>query len=218
MYIPKNLITDFFEDINQFDVRYVLIKNIGSELPDRLVNGKDIDILVFEEDKNTFQYKMESKGFQNQTPPFGRQNGWAFAYNLPEYQFWKKDKAECEFYIDACFKLCCKSLMPKVWIPLDQKINDDIWKNRVWDEKNQWWIMDEKTMLVYLVVRAIFDKRCFNDDYISEIEQRRELLENPEVVDKLKLVFFKFTDTLTDMLLKRHYEAILERYITFVDY
>lgn len=218
MCIPRELITEFFHDINQFEIHYVLIKNIGGELPESLKDGKDIDILVLEEDKDEFTRQMVKKGYHTHTPPLGLEHGWSFAYNLPEYQFWKKSGTDYNLYIDACFKLCCKSFMPKVWIPLDKKINEDIWKKRVWDEKNQWWTLDERTELIYLLVRCVFDKRGFSPLYIAEIEQRKELLKDEEVLEKMRLVFFKFTDTLIRMIEEQKYESIIERYIAFSEY
>ena len=58
MYIPKEQINSFFQDINSFGISYVLIKNMDDELPAHLENGKDIDILVKEEDKDLFAQKM----------------------------------------------------------------------------------------------------------------------------------------------------------------
>lgn len=218
MYISKDIIMNFFEDINQSEIRYVLIKNIDMELPEKLKDGKDIDILVMEEDKDIFAQYMLSRGFIRQVPPFGVENGWAFAYKLPEYQFWKASSENYDFYIDACFKLCCKSFMPKVWIPLDRVINDDIWKKREWDEEHSWWKMDEKTELIYLLVRSIFDKKEFNDLYIMEIEKRKYLLADMEVVSKLKLIFFKFSECLIAMVQEGKYDDIVQKYVTFTDY
>lgn len=218
MYIPKELVQSFFHDINQFGIQYVLIKNVGGELPESLQDGKDIDILVLEEDKELFTQQMIQHDYQMQTHPLGIEHGWAFAYNLPEYQFWKKAGTEYELYIDAAFKLCCKSFMPKVWIPLDKKINEDIWKNRVWDEENQWWAMDEHTELIYLLVRCIFDKHEFSEVYIDEIEQRKHLLQDQQVIEKLRLVFFRFTDTLIRMVEAGEYKSIIQNYIAFSDY
>ena len=90
MYIPKEQINSFFQDINSFGISYVLIKNMDDELPAHLENGKDIDILVKEEDKDLFAQKMLRLGYNTCTHPLGIANGWAFAYGLPECQFWKK--------------------------------------------------------------------------------------------------------------------------------
>ena len=218
MYIPKELVQSFFHDINQFGIHYVLIKNIGGELPETLKDGKDIDILVMEQDKQLFTQQMIKHGYHALTHPLGVEHGWAFAYGLPEYQFWNKGGTECKFYIDAAFKLCCKSFIPKVWIPLDKKINEDVWKNRSWDEENQWWMLDEKTELIYLLVRCIFDKNEFSGIYVTEIEQRKRLLQDSQVIEKLRLVFFRFTDTLIRMVEAGEYESIIQSYITFSDY
>lgn len=218
MYIPREQIDGFFQNINSFGISYVLIKNMDDELPAHLENGKDIDILVKEEDKDLFVQKMLEKRYQPCIPPCGCENGWSFAYGLPEYQFWKKNLEEYEVYIDACFKLCCKSLTPKVWIPLDKRINNDIWKQRVWNEKQSWYELDEKTEIIYLIVRSIFDKHIFSNVYKKEIEKRKYLLQECDVREKLQLVFFHFTDTLIEMTLNGRYEEIIQKYLSFTEY
>lgn len=218
MYIPKKLIRDFFDDINRFGIRYVLIKNIGHELPEKLENGKDIDILVHIDDKDIFARQMSQHGFHIHTHPLGIEHGWTFAYGLPEYQFWQKNDTEYELYIDATFKLCCKSFTPYVWIPLDKKINKAIWETRVWDEVNHWWIMDEHTEIVYLLIRCIFDKRSFSAAYIQEIESRKQLLYDEQAIEKMRLIFFQFTDALISLIQQGEYENILRKYITFANY
>lgn len=62
---------------------------MDDELPAHLENGKDIDILVKEEDKDLFAQKMLGLRYQSCIPPCGISNGWSFAYGLTEYQFWK---------------------------------------------------------------------------------------------------------------------------------
>ena len=147
MYIPKEQINSFFQDINSFGISYVLIKNMDDELPAHLENGKDIDILVKEEDKDLFAQKMLGLRYQSCIPPCGISNGWSFAYGLTEYQFWKKPVEEYDIYIDACFKLCCKSLTPKVWIPLDKKINNDIWEQRVKNRNGMSWMKKQRSFI-----------------------------------------------------------------------
>ena len=217
-YIEKNLILSFFEELTNSNIEYVLIKNIDNELPEKLQDGKDIDILVKQEDKEKFEKFMIQQGFIKRIPPLGRKNGWNFAYQLPEYQFWQKEKVDCIFYIDASFKLSCKSLTPKTWIPLDDKINIEIWKNKVFDKKNNWWIMDNQTILIYMIVRSIFDKQEFKAGYIIEIEKRKSLLEEENTRFKLSKIFFKYTDRLIYLIKKGQYEDIIIDYFTFVDY
>ena len=217
-YIDKNLVDTFFKMLNAADINYVLLKNMGHELPERLKNGKDIDVLVNLEDRKRFTETMLENGFLHRIPPLGRENGYRFAYQLPEYQFWQLGGIEQIFYIDACFKLMCKSLTPKYWVPLDESINRAIWENKCWDENLKCWAMDDKTLVVYLLARAVFDKKNFSDVYIQEIEQRKYLLEDKQVYDMLRTVFYKYTDTLINLLRKSEYTKIVNSYITFKEY
>lgn len=217
-YIASEHINKFFDDLNKSGIQYVLIKNIGGELPNYLEDGKDIDILVLNSEQGRFSQFMKEHDFESLDPPMGRKNGWNFAYRLPEYQFWKKRNIKYTFYIDASFKLACKSLMPNMWIPLDQKINNDIWKNKVFDSKNNWWIMDEKTIFVYMIARSILDKHMFKDVYISDIEKKRFLLDDAEIREKLSLIFFKYTDHLIELIKNGSYATIFDDYIAFTEY
>ncbi|MDE7313086.1 MAG: nucleotidyltransferase family protein [Eubacterium sp.] len=219
-YIKKEFICAFFHALNHDcqAVRYVLIKNINGELPERLKDGKDIDLLVKEEDHEAFAEFMRTHGFRKTKHPLGRKNGWNFAYQLPESEFWKKQHIDCNFYIDVSFRLCCKSLTPKTWIPLDACINEDVWRHRVWDEKNNWWAMDDETTLLYLIVRSIFDKREFQEGYIRGIEERLACLDYADTQRKLRKVFFRYTPRLTEQIKAKNYSSLIEDYLTFADY
>lgn len=217
-YIQADVIHEFFENITDSKIPYVVIKNVSNELPDHLIDGKDIDIVVHEDYRDEFEQFMMRNNFEKQIHPLGRERGWNFAYKLPEYQFWKLKNDRMTFYIDASFKLSCKSLTPRMWIPLDTCINEDIWKNRVFDEKNHWWIMDDETILIYLIVRSIFDKREFQSGYVEGIEERKELLNNVEVQYKLSKIFFHYTEPLIQQIFKSEYENIIGNYLTFTEY
>lgn len=217
-YIERKNVTSFFDSLNKKPISYVLIKNIENELPDRLLNGKDIDILVYENDKKAFEKVMLLNGFKKCTHPWGLEKGWSFLYGLPEFQFWVLDDTSQFFYIDVSYLLCCKSLMPKTWIPLDRKIQKNIWKKRVFDEKNQWWIMDVNTRFIYYLVRCIFDKQTFSDKYIHEIENSYSLIDIDVVKEGLNLIFFKYTNRLLMLLEKRKYSMIVEDYVSFSKY
>lgn len=216
--IPSEVILDFFERLSATDILYVIIKNVDDELPYHLKDGKDIDILVHESCIKQFEEFMSSNDFDMQTPPLGRANGWNFAYKLPEYQFWKYREDRFTFYVDASFKLSCKSLTPKMWIPLDKCINDDIWEKKVYDPVHHWWMMDNETVLIYLLVRSIFDKREFKVGYIEGIEQRKSFLTNEDVRKKLSKIFFNYTQSLTDQVIAGNYDDIIRNYLAFTDY
>lgn len=215
-YIENNIVHNFFNILNKRDIQYVLIKNIGNELPNKLVKGKDIDIVVFEEDKYDFENIMQRSHFFVQQHPWGKSNGWEFLYGLPEFQFWKLENHD--LYIDVSFKLCCKSLMPQTWIPLHQKIQDRIWQEKEWDEKFNWWNMDNETRFIYYIVRCIFDKQLFNEKYIEKIESSYLKVDMNIVRELLEVIFFQYTERLLYFIKNKKYKEIRKDYITFSGY
>lgn len=216
--IDKIHIENFFDMLNKERISYSLIKNIAGELPTNLKDGKDIDILVKLEDREKFARVMGGHGFLYRVPPLGREGGWNFGYNLPEYQFWQLGNIPQTFYIDACFKLMCKSLTPKTWVPMNEEIQQLAWTEREWNERLGCWQLGPKTLFVYLFAREVFDKREFKKEYISEIEKRKSLIDDSEVLALLRTVFYNFTDMLVDLVKKSDYESIVGQYIKFQNY
>lgn len=215
-YITQKQVNDFFELLKMNNISYVLIKNIGDELPDCLPVGKDIDIIVNESDKNKFMEIMKNHDFHLCNHPVGSYNGYAFLYGLPE--FWQFSDAEEKLYIDTTFKLCCKGLMPKTWIPLDKKIQERIWKERVWDEKNNWWIMDSETRFVYYIARCIFDLKKFSETYTKEIENTVVNVRWETVEELLSFIFYRYTKRLVVLIKNKQYHEIISDYIAFSEY
>lgn len=70
-YLSGAQIKEYFHELNTSGIRYVLIKNIGGELPDRLVNGKDIDLVVRQEDRDDFESFQKKKNFISVLHPLG---------------------------------------------------------------------------------------------------------------------------------------------------
>jgi hypothetical protein len=214
-YHTADTVQSFFKLLNDSAIEYVLIKNIGSELPHKLKKDKDIDILVPKQEVARFKDLVTENGFMRITHPESKKTGWSFAYGASECL---KFKGGTGLEVDIHSELCLKSLMGKIWIPMDKCINNRIWDDKAWDEQNKWWIIDDKTQLTYLISRCVFDKRGFSALYIAEIKRRSHLLDDPDVQIMLEKVFFRFTDTLTEMLAKEQYAAIVRRHITFRDY
>lgn len=218
MYIERTLIHEFFSRLNTSGIQYVLIKNIGGELPDRLKDGKDIDILVHPDSDPAFVRVMQEMDFQRVPHPLGAEAGWSFGYKLKACQFWSQQGTAQLFYIDAFEKLACKSLSPKMWIPIDTCVNDSIWRNRVFDRKNQWWCMDEENLAAYLLIRCVFDKHTFKKEYIAEIEKREALFQEEAVIRKLQTVFFAYTPRLLALVREKRYYEIFSDYLAFDEY
>lgn len=103
-------------------------------------------------------------------------------------------------------------------IPLDKLIQNHIWQNKVWNEEYKWWIMDDITILLFLIIRGVFDKREFKAKYVYEIEKRIEYIDCDKFYDLAYTVFFKFTDKLIMLIKERKYENIIKQYLSFREY
>lgn len=215
-YINPNLINNFFAGLNQSGINYVLIKNVGDELPNRLKQGKDVDIVVHPDSKQAFHNYIK-KIARQRVHPRGKECGWHNMYGLAQFEFWRLNAAD-DFYIDVTYQLCCHSLMPNIWIPLDNVIQIDIWKNKIFDKEKEWWKLDDNLLFTYLIVRCVFDKQVFSELYIQEIEKISEHIEVEKVKEYLKLVFFKFTEQLMCLIKDKEYSVIIESYLKFKDY
>lgn len=123
-------------------------------------------------------------------------------------------------YFHAYDKLSCISFtnLGRSKLPLDRKLQDYIWKHKRWEEKMSWWIMDDRSILIYLLTRSILDKREFRKKYIVEIEKRRQFFRDEDFLSLCEVVFFKFTNRLIELLEKRKYKEIFLEYQYFYDY
>lgn len=217
-FIPSELITGFFDSLNQAGILYLNIKNIARELPNHLKDGKDIDILVAPSDDGKFCKVMEEHGYKAIIHPYGSANGWVSGYNLPENKLFEKQGIAQIFHIDVCFMLRCRSLTPLTMVPLNHGFNDGALKDRVWNEELHAYELDEKRLLGYLIVRSVLTKHGFSEGYKAEIEARKALLDDPEEKELLEEEFFKFTPTLIKMLKAGDYERIFDAYVGFTGY
>lgn len=215
-YLPPHFINRFFEGLNEAGIEYVLIKNICGELPDHLIAGKDIDILVHSESMNSFHDYMRPIA-RKIIHPFGKEYGWRNLYGLEEFEKWRLNTSE-DILVDVSCKLCCQCLMPKMWLPLDGFIQQELWRHRIFESEKNWWRIDNNVLYSYLVIRSVFDKRCFTEFYIDEIERLAEVIDAQIVKSYFKLVFFKYTDTLFEMLENRNYHEIISRHLRFKGY
>ncbi len=216
--VPEKVFRDFFSSLNENKIRYLFINGIGGENPENPWDGKNIRLILHAGDKELFAKIMSEMGFSYTIHPFGPEKGWNFAYGLERHMFWQKENALSSLNVEACFRLCVKSLMPKTWVPLDEKINSRIWANSARNEIFDCPCLDEKTQFVYLFAHCVFDRRNFSKNHIDEIEKRKNLLDDSQVRDLLSCVFYKFTPTLLRLTKNQNYEEIVHDFLSFKDY
>ena len=212
--VNPELIIDIFNNLNSAELRYILIRNINSELPNNLRIGKDIDLLVPYNERSKFINFLTEKGFKNIRHPHCND---IFLYGANKFEFFvNKDN----LLLDLNYQLACRSLNAGEWIPLDQKIQDSVWENKKINkiDKFTYYSLGMEDEFVALVTRSIFDKKEFQKGYIKRINELINVIDVNDVIAKFQLIFFKFTSVLSSMLKKRQYEMILDRYISFSEY
>ena len=216
-YIRREEIYALIKMLNSAKIRYVLPKNIGEELPDRLKCGKDIDLIVHPDDKMLLE-KIMMETYIIERHPCGVESGWSFLYGMQPPDFWSKKTINGVVYIDVFFVLSCHSLIERTWIPLSIEIQERMWENRVWDKKNKWWTLDIDTEYVYLIVRSIFDKGEFTKLYKERITSLQVLIDKDIVYSLMREVFFKYTDRLFELLEAKKFDFIRSDYLSFNEY
>lgn len=218
MLIPRDEILFVFQLFNDSKIEYALMTNNNDELPDNLLSGKDIDILVSPLQIELLDSILQKNNYIQIPHPKGKSNGWGFSYGSIEHQKWKKQWVEYDLELDIQFQLMCSSLQPNIWIPLDRSINEDAFKLRTFNSTLSCYELDDETRLIYLIARCVFDKNTFNDIYIKEIEKRSGLLSDKSFQIKMKKVFFNYSERIIQLLCEKKYNDIIHDYITFKNY
>ncbi len=211
-FVDSQIIMNFFRMLNEENIQYVIRNNLGNEIPNHLRKSKDIDLLIHEDDYSRFEEKMFELGCRKEEKADNR-----FLYGLKGDIMWYMPDYMETFRVHVFSKLSCKALLP-FWIPLDKKIQKRIWEEKIWDKENEWWIVDNETRFVYLLVRCIFDKKQFMDVYIEDIKKYKEIIDMDLTKELLSTVFFKYTNRLLFMIDNNKFEDIIEDYISYSEY
>lgn len=208
---PQEIIS-FFHILNENEINYALLRNIENELPNNLSKKKDIDIIVKVEDRNKLENILIKNGWVKINHPHRKV---PFLYSMHPFDFYNLNG----LHIDVAYELACRSLITREWLPLDQKIQAELWVYRKELLHSPWkYMLSYEIEIVHLLTRSIFDKRTFNDGYIYRINEIYPLCDVNILSEYLDLVFFKFRNSLLRMIEKKEYNKIINEYLTFKDY
>lgn len=213
--IPERDIWSAFEILNENQIDYLLLRNLDNELPGSLMSNKDIDIWVNPECKQKMEQVLKKHGWSRQIHPWDFGNNFIFLYSMDEFQMYRKNN----LHIDVCFQLCCRSLNAGEWFPLDEAIQMSVFRDRRRVNDKPWiYQLSYENELLHLITRSIFDKKKFTTIYIKRIKYLMEKVDLNEFKKKIQLVFFKFTDTLIDLIQNDSFGEIRITYISFKNY
>jgi hypothetical protein len=155
--IDKNEIIRVFEQLNSSNLDYLLLRNINQELPGKLKEGKDIDLLVHKDDLEKWIPFFKTIGFNVIQHPLRND---VFLYETDPFVFLLHK--ESGLIIDLNFQLCVRSLDKGQWIPLDQEIQLSAFENKIFEETPlglNYWTLGKEDRFITLITRSIFDKK-----------------------------------------------------------
>lgn len=212
--IPGDYVINTFNNLNDSNLNYILIRNIAEELPNNLLLGKDIDILIKFEQFKDFKKKFLSHDFIELPHPHKND---VYLYGIKKFKFFRNQN---NILFDLNFHLVCRSLDKGQWIPLDQEIQKSCWKNKIYVTKENfsYWKLGDEDEFIMLITRSIFDKKEFGQFYVKRILELLNTIEIQTVKHKMKLVFFNYTDFLLEQIYNKNFNNIITNYIKFRKY
>lgn len=173
-----------------------------------------ITIIVNNDCYKEFRKVMDGRPeYKRWEHPYGDLFGYQFLYQVREFQLYEKDGVYMELY----FQLPCMSLMPKIWIPLDRMIQRLTWSERETDPDGVD-CLDKRCLFIYRLCWAVFKDQGFSAYTRKILMENSPVLKDPVTIECLKMVFFKFTDELVELLNNGDYDQVIPAYYSFDNY
>lgn len=109
-------------------------------------------------------------------------------------------------------RLACKSKFENALMPLDKCLQSYA------DEFYALHIADERLLFIYVIVDAIINGNGFNNISKAYIQDNILCLKENETMNLLKLVFFKYSEKLAEMLIHKNFDGAYSGYVSNMDY
>lgn len=155
---------------------------------------------------------MKSLKYKALLHPYSKLYGYRIMYQMKEFQLYVFGDALLEIY----FSLPCESLTDKTWIPLDKLINDSIWERQT--ERDGIPCLDPHSDFIYRLTQCVFSRKAFDEQSRAYFREALPGLDSEDLHEKLRAVFFKFTDPLLALLREGAFDRIVPDYNSFTDY
>ena len=215
--VKSDELINIFKLLNESKLSYILMRNINNELPASLEIGKDIDILIDKKDEKKFIDFFHKNQYETIDHPFKYD---VFLYGVDRFEF-KYNNNNNKILFDLNFQIAVRSLDAGQWIPLDQTIQESAWKNKRFEQQSEdfgYWTLSYDDEFICLIARSIFDKKEFQSGYQKRIDELFTMINKDEVIEKLDMVFFKYTPYLMKMIEEKNYDEIITNYLQFKEY
>lgn len=207
-FINENLVKDSLSALGSA-VEFRVLYDLG-EIPEKLKEGKDIDILVRPKDVRTCASALRKLNFLEVVHP---NIADIYIYGAPRRRMFMKQG----LYFDIHSRLVVRSLDAGQWLPLDAEI-----QNAAWDEADSSVcgasLLPAEVEFCYLIARCIFDKKSFPEAQHERISELAPIVDEALVHSFLSKVFFAFTPVLLSVIAAKKWEDIIPTYFKFKDY
>ena len=122
--------------------------------------------------------------------------------------------------IDVSFQISVRSLDQGQWIPLDKVVQDSAWRNSRLQHLGAVpvRVLRNDDLIVSTLSRLIFDKKEISDDHLSHLQQLLKNSNRESVLEKLRLVFFRYADHLLVKVENGECKDIVQDYLQFCNY
>ena len=159
MYGNPEKVLNLFRQLEGQNIAYAVLRDLEHSIPDKVDNTKDIDIIVYEKDKDKFHKFMKQNKFTQVRHPWNFENNFVFLYAMDPLEFYVKDI----FHLDICYQLCCRSSDHGEWLPIDQMVQKSVWENRRKNLQYGYFQLSAEDEFVHLITRCIFDKNAIKN-------------------------------------------------------
>ena len=175
------------------------------------VQDKIITIIVKEEDLKKYKSVIKRNGGKSMSHPYGKDYGFRFIYQMVPFLLYKYE----DLYLEIYSQLPCASLTPYMWLPLDRKIQKEIWSSSAQEEVM---MCNIKCQYIYHLCWAIFFNKGFSPFAVSFLKNNKSILEDPLMKELLSVVFFNYTESLISQIESDRFDTIIPNYYSFIEY
>ena len=173
--------------------------------------------MVKKKDENIIKNFFNSNEYIEINHPLRNRN---FLYGTDKFKFIYNKNNNIIF--DLSYQITVSSLNQELSIvPLDKAIQESAWKNKRLKKINNnfsYWTLSYEDEFVSLISRSIFDKKSFLEGYIKRINKLYDCVSKSDVLEKLNLIYFKFTPYLITLIENNRYNEIIQQYLEFKEY
>lgn len=176
------------------------------------IQNKMITLIIQQDHADRAEQILAGKGWKKIFHPYGTEYGYQFLYQLRPFTLFRRE----DMYLEIYSQLPCASLSPKQWIPLDKKIQRQVWTDpTVSDGIDQ---CNMECRYIYHLCWAVFFNKGFSKFEKEFILGHKDLLHTDTMKELLDTVFFHFTDTLIDHIGSGKTDEIIPAYFSFRNY